>query len=216
MTRIRWIAAAIIVTSAGCADDPPDGVTSVAIAATPCDRPTARLGVGTIVAEGWVLTAAHVVEDELRDVAVDGRTARVVALDPRTDVAMLDVETASDASTAILADAEIGDAVRIITPTGVIETVVERIVTLSVDDTTDGAIRRRLTLVLDGTVPGGTSGAPVVADDGRIVGMVTISHTGREVTYATAAAEIRPFLDFEPAAGPAVTQSSLAAPDACA
>ncbi len=110
----------------------------------------------------------------------------------------------------------IADAVRIVTPTDVIETTVERIVTLAVDDTTDGVVHHRQALVLDGAVPGGTSGAPVVGDDGRVVGMVTISHTGRDVTYATAAAEIQSLLATEPDAGQAVTQSSLAAPGACA
>ena len=114
----------------------------MAIAATPCDRPTARLGVGTLVAEGRVLTAAHVVEDDLRDVAVDGQPARVVALDPRIDVAILSVESdAVEGDAATFADADIADVVRIVTPTEVIETTVERIVTLTVDDTTDRVVR---------------------------------------------------------------------------
>ena len=70
-------------------------------------------------------------------------------------------------------------------------------------------------LVLDGAVRGGTSGAPVVGDDGHVVGMVTIAHPGRGVTYATAATEIQELLGSQPA-GPAVTKSSLAAPGACA
>ena len=221
VNRTRWIAVAIAVAAVACAGHKPGQVSSVAIAATPCDRPTARLGIGTLVAEDRVLTAAHVVEDDLRDVAVDGQPARVVALDPRLDVAILSVDrpVATDGiegDAATFADADIGDVVRIVTPTDVIETTVERIVTLTVDDTTDGVVRRRVALVLDGAVASGTSGAPVVGDDGRVVGVVTISHTGRDVTYATAATEIQTLLGFELHAEPAVTQSSLAAPGACA
>ena len=217
VNRSRWIAVTVAVAAVACADDTPAQVSSVAIAATPCDRPTARLGVGTLVAEGRVLTAAHVVEDDLRDVAVDGLPARVVALDPRIDVAILSIEEdAAEGDAATFADAEIADVVRIVTPTEVIETTVERIVTLTVDDTTDGVVRHRAALVLDGAVPSGTSGAPVVGAEGRVVGLVTISHTGRGVTYATTAAEIRSMLATEPDAGQAVTESSLAASRACA
>ena len=155
MNRTRWIAVAVAVAAVACADDTPAQVSSVAIAATPCDRPTARLGVGTLVAEGRVLTAAHVVEDDLRDVAVDGQPARVVALDPastsRYSASMQG--RGSKVMRATFADAEIADAVRIVTPTEVIETTVERIVTLTVDDTTDGVVRHRAALVLDGAVP---------------------------------------------------------------
>ena len=220
MNRARWIAAAIAVVPVSCADESPPQVSSVAVAATPCDRPTARLGVGTVVAEGLVLTAAHIVEDELRSLEVDGQPARVVAIDTRIDVAVLSVDAALDEDTvergvARLADAGIADTVRITTPAGVIDTTVERIVTLDVEDTTDEAVRRRLALVLDGAVPAGTSGAPVV-DDGHLVGVVTISHAERDVTYATAAAEIRTLLGSVVVSQQAVTQSSLAAPGACA
>jgi S1-C subfamily serine protease len=215
--RIRWIAAAFVVPLTTCADDTPSLVTTVAIAATPCDRPTARLGVGTVVAPGLVLTAAHVVEDDLRDVEIDGRPARVEALDARVDAAVLAVDPPTDDGVAMRSDVDVADAVRIITPTDVIDTSITRVVTLSVDDATDGVIHRRRALVLDGAVPAGTSGAPVVDDDGRIVGMVTISHTGRDVTYATRTGELRPLIDAASASGyESVTRSSLAAQTPCA
>lgn len=221
MNRIRCIAVAIAVVAVSCTDDPPGQVSSMAIAATPCDRPTARLGIGTLVSGARVLTAAHVVEDDLRELTVGGRPAHVVALDSRTDVAVLGFDTPVDGDAvegraATIADADVDDVVRIVTPTDVIDTTVERIVTLTVDDTTDGVVRDRVALVLDGAVRSGTSGAPVVGDDDQVVGMVTISHAGRDVTYATAATEILSLLGSELPVGPAVTQSSLAAPEACA
>ena len=45
VNRTRWIAVTVAVAAVACADDTPAQVSSVVIAATPCDRPTARLGV---------------------------------------------------------------------------------------------------------------------------------------------------------------------------
>ena len=216
--RIRWTAAACAVTLAACAPDTPAGVTTVEIAATPCDRPNARLGVGTIVGEGLVLTAAHVVEDDLRDLAVDGRPARVIGLDVRIDAALLAVDTPGGSTAPSLAtDTEATESVRILTPTDVIDTTVARLVTLTVDDATDRTVHRRQALVLDGAVADGTSGAPVVDDHDNIVGMVTIAHRGRAVTYATRSAELRTLIDAASTSAPATdTSAGLAAQQPCA
>ncbi|HEX6658332.1 MAG TPA: serine protease [Ilumatobacter sp.] len=217
MKRSRWIATALVVSVTACADGPPRRIATVAVAATPCDRPNARLGVGTVVADGLVLTAAHVVEDDLRDVEVDGRPARVVALDARTDAAVLELEQPIQHGAVMVDDIVVAGAVRIVMPGDVIETTVQRIVTLSVDDATDGVVHRRDALVLDGVVPAGTSGAPVVDGEGRVVGMVTISHAGRGVAYATRTRELLPLVDSVRATGPvSVTRSSLAARRPCA
>ncbi|HEX6660182.1 MAG TPA: serine protease [Ilumatobacter sp.] len=216
MKRTRWIAVVCAVALAACAPDTPAGVTTVEIAATPCDRPSARLGVGTIVGEGLVLTAAHVVEDGLRDLSVDGRPARVIGLDARIDTALLAADTPSFAEAPSMAT-ETTESVRILTPTDVIDTTVTRVVTLTVDDATDRTAHRRQALVLEGAVVSGTSGAPVVDDDDRIVGMVTIAHRGRDVTYATRTAELRTLIDpASPSGRETVTGAGLAAPQPCA
>jgi len=99
----------------------------------------------------------------------------------------------------------------------VIDTSVRRIVTLSVDDTTDAVVRRRQALVLDGAVPEGTSGAPVVDRHGHVVGMVNVTHVTRDVTYATRTPELQGLIDSAPTAGDgSVTRSSLAAREPCA
>jgi S1-C subfamily serine protease len=212
----------LVVSPTACEDHLPARVITVEIAATPCDRPTARLGVGTIVGEGLVLTAAHVVEDDLREVRVDGRSARVQTLDARIDAAVLAFEAPLEESVAMasgvgLADVGVADVVRIVTPAGAIDTTVERIVTLAVDDTTDGIVHRRQALVLAGAVPDGTSGAPVVDRDGHVVGMVNVSHAGRDVTYATRSGELQALIGSVPATGHgSVTRSSLAAREPCA
>jgi hypothetical protein len=213
--RIRLIVTAIVLSA--CADDAPARLTVVAIAATPCDRPTARLGVGAVVDDGLVLTAAHVVEDELRNVTVDGLPAHVVALDARTDAAVLALDTPNRRGAATMSDAAVAQAVQIVTPTSVIDTTVERIVTLSVDDTTDGVVHVRPALVLDGTMAGGVSGAPVVDSGGRIVAIVSVTHGGRDVTYATTTRALRALIDSAIDPGfDSATRSSLAALEPCA
>jgi S1-C subfamily serine protease len=172
--------------------------------------------VGTLIADGLVLTAAHVVEDELRDLEVDGQPARVVALDARTDGAVLALDVPMDRGAPTTSDADVADAVRIVTVSDVIDTTILRIVTLSVDDATDGVVHRRQALVLAGAVPDGTSGAPVVDGDGRVVGMVTISHAGRDVTYATRTGELQPLIRSAATTDDSVTRSSLAAQTPCA
>jgi hypothetical protein len=215
--RIRLVATALCLPLAACAGDAPGPLTVVAIAATPCDRPTGRLGVGTVVDDGLVLTAAHVVEDELRVVTVDGLPAHVVALDARTDAAILALDTPTHRDGATMSDAAVAEAVQIVTPTQVIDTTVERIVTLSVDDTTDGVVHRRPAMVLHGAVPGGVSGAPVVDSRDRVVAMVNVTHAGRDVTYATTAGGVRTLIDAAIDAGHgSVTRSSLAAQAPCA
>jgi hypothetical protein len=103
----------------------------------------------------------------------------------------------------------------------VFDTTIERIVTLSVDDTTDGVVRLRPALVLDGAVSSGVSGAPVVDSSGLIVAMVNVTHAGRDVTYATTTGGLRPLVESVIDSGiesghDSVTRSSLAAPEPCA
>ncbi|MGH9132583.1 MAG: S1 family peptidase [Ilumatobacteraceae bacterium] len=198
----------------------------VQVAATPCDRPTARLGTGAVVGAGLVITAAHVVEDDLRELLVDGRPATVVALDTRTDSAVVAVAAGATSTGGVAwAEAEATGTVQVLTSAGTVATTVERVVRLEVEDATDEAVHHRLALVLDGALAGGASGSPVVDADGGMVGMVTVAHAGRDVTYATAASELSALLeaardagDTSAAAVPgnSVTGLSLAAADPCA
>ena len=168
---------------------------------TPCDRPTARLGVGTIVAEGLVLTAAHVVEDELRDVEVDGQPAQVVVLDVRIDAAVLEVEAPIDRGAAMVADVTVADAVRILTPSGVIGTTVRRIVTLpSTTRRTGSCIAVKHWCSRAWCPPERAARRSLMATDASS-GMVTISHTGRDVTYATRTGELQGLIEAAPISG---------------
>ncbi|MEX2626966.1 MAG: hypothetical protein WD225_08765, partial [Ilumatobacteraceae bacterium] len=70
-------------------------ITVVAIATQRCARPMVHRGVGTVLADGLVLTAAHVVDGELRSLEVDGAPAQVLALDVALDLAVVGPDGAS-------------------------------------------------------------------------------------------------------------------------
>jgi hypothetical protein len=186
--RARLVAAALTVLTCACADDGPVArPTVVAVAAQPCDRPTRSHGLGFVVASDLVATAAHTVEDDLRQLTVGGNPATVAALDPRTDLALLEVElpvppawlsTANRSSAFVLGPGP-AEPVRIV-----------RTGTLVVHDVTDGARYERQVHTFTPGVEGGTSGAPLVDPAGRILGVVVLDNPRRGVAYAVTAAEL--------------------------
>jgi S1-C subfamily serine protease len=167
-----------------------------------------------VVADGMVLTAAHVVDDADRSIEVDGRTASIVGVDARTDLALLSVATGGWQRVPLArVDAGAGDEVTIATADGDIATVVDRAVTLDVTDVTDDTRWRRETLVLATGVEGGTSGAPVLDGAGRMTGVVVLSSRSGGQAYAVTGGEVRRFVDGSRAAG---NRTSLAVTTGCA
>jgi S1-C subfamily serine protease len=194
--RAGWAVAALI--GAACSPAPrttaADPV-AVEVAARPCTTPNRRVGAGVFVTDELVLTAAHVVDGDVRTVTVDGRAGRVVAVDVRLDAAL--VATSPGQVPARLGDASATDAeLAILSPGGGATPVrVLRAGELVVHDRTARADHRRANVVLAGAVAGGTSGAPVVDASGRVVAMVTLSDIGREESHATDARELRVFVE---------------------
>ena len=139
--RLAVALTALVAASPACADDQPaSDVVAVEVAAQPCDRPTRDLGVGVLVGPGLVATAAHTVEGPRRQLTVDGSPARVVALDARTDLALLAADIGGTPAEATADDLDRG-TVR--TPGGDLEVTVLRTGPLVVDDTTAGTRHER-------------------------------------------------------------------------
>lgn len=164
----------------------------VEVAAQPCDRPTRSRGLGFVVAEDLVATTAHTVEGPLRDLTVDGVAARVAAIDPRTDLALLAVEL--DAAPAELSN-EPGVAGSVLGPGTASSVRIVRTGTLVVNDATDRARYERQVHTFTPGVEDGTSGAPLVDADGRVLGVVVLDRRGDNLAYAVTARELTGLLE---------------------
>jgi Do/DeqQ family serine protease len=143
-------------------------------------RQEESLGSGVVVSkDGYILTNNHVVEgaDEVRVSMVSGREypAKVVGVDPGTDVAVLRID-ASDLPVAVLADStqlRVGDlAFAIGNPFGVGQTVTMGIVSAT-ERTGFGITEYEEFIQTDAAVNPGNSGGPLVDANGRVIGINT-------------------------------------------
>jgi S1-C subfamily serine protease len=193
--RARRLAALIALTacSGGRTAAPPE---VVAVSAQPCSSPNRSLGWGVVVAEGLVATAAHTVEGPLRELRVDGEPATTVTVDARTDLALL---AAPDVGTepAELSDRAPSTATLLIP--GAKESVeLVSTGTLVVHDTTAGLRHERQVHRISPAVASGTSGAPLVDDDNRVLGIVVLSEPADDVAYAVTASELGALIEDRP------------------
>jgi len=193
------LVAALAVALVACADDGPAYAdpTVVAIATRRCRAPNVSRGAGVVVAPDLVATAAHLVDGSLRTLEVDGRPGRVVALDRRSDLALVEVDL-DGAEPARLADAVPGTAV-LAQPDADQAVEIDRHVVLAVDDATDRETYRRDVVVFAPAVAPGTSGSPLLDAAGRLVAIVsaTSDQPGDQPgeTFAVSFRELRALLD---------------------
>jgi S1-C subfamily serine protease len=156
----------------GCGDDSPAAAQPsalVEIATQRCSQPNRFHGLGIVVGDNLVLTAGHTVEGDLRALAVDGVPARVLTIDRRTDLALLDADVAGGRPD--LAE-DVPESARMLTLDGARDVEIDRHVTLVVEHATDRATYRRDVVIFTPGVVDGDSGAPIVDDSGRPVGAV--------------------------------------------
>ena len=150
--------------------------------AGPRERVESSLGSGVIVrGTGVVITNNHVVgeADEITVILNDRREyeAKVVGKDPRSDLAVLQLQNLSDPLPSLdLADSddlEVGDMVLAIgNPFGVGQTVTSGIVS-ALARTTVGITDFRSFIQTDAAVNPGNSGGALITSDGRLVGINT-------------------------------------------
>jgi S1-C subfamily serine protease len=189
--RPRRLAGALTLIVGACAGGSNTGQASVVeIAAQPCDRPTRSFGFGVVVADDLVATAAHTVDGDLRTLTVDGAPATVLVSDPRTDLALLRSEL--DAPPAELSPSAVDSASVLDHPVRVTKTG-----TLIVHDATDRARYERAVHTFSPGVEEGTSGAPLIDTEGRVVGIVVLDNRGDDVAYAVTAAELAALMATE-------------------
>lgn len=167
------------------APGPNHAITVVPVTTQRCARPMVHRGVGTVLAEGLVLTAAHVVDGDLRSLDVDGVPGQVLALDLALDLAVVGVDgTSAPGSVPTGVRAASPGPATVLTIDGNVTAEITRRITLRVDDVGAQARYERPALELAGVTAPGHSGAPVVDDDGHIVGVVIATAPGDGVTYA--------------------------------
>jgi Do/DeqQ family serine protease len=139
------------------------------------------LGSGVIVsADGYILTNNHVVEnmDEIEVATNDGRrlSARIVGLDPETDLAVLQVKTGSNLPAITFAPTEslrVGDIVLAIgNPFGVGQTVTHGIVS-ALGRTQLGINTFENFIQTDAAINPGNSGGALTDSAGNLVGINT-------------------------------------------
>ncbi|MGE3335479.1 MAG: DegQ family serine endoprotease [Rhodospirillaceae bacterium] len=150
--------------------------------AGPRERVESSLGSGVIVrGSGVVVTNNHVVgdADEITVILNDRREfeAKVVGKDPRSDLAVLQLQNLGDPLPALdlgdSDDLEVGDMVLAIgNPFGVGQTVTSGIIS-ALARTTVGITDFRSFIQTDAAVNPGNSGGALITSDGRLVGINT-------------------------------------------
>lgn len=201
----RFAISLALVGLVGCAapdiDELARGV--VRIEALPCGK--TGVGSGSVLDGGLVLTNAHIVAGSDDDVTVrtwDGRVlgGLVVGFDAESDLALIRVDGLGDASFELEAPVE-GQATRILArPDGpdleVLDTTIVRLINATGDDIYgEGDVSRRAIELSVDVVPG-VSGAGVINEKGRLVGVVFAESRHRAgISYAVDAREVRAFVE---------------------
>ena len=165
-----------------------------------------RLGTGAVIDDGdrtIVVTSAHTVAGSAT-ITIERDTRRseveLLALDPRLDVAVLAAPSWAGEGWP-LADPTAGIRARLAVwnPEAGIEgseTTIRRLLRVTIEDIyLDGAHERRA-FEIDATIVRGDSGAPVIDDQGSVLGIVYARSRERDgAAFAVAASELQAVID---------------------
>lgn len=187
----------LVVSGGACGEDEraDPRVDVVAVGAQRCDDPNMARGVGVVVGEDLVATAAHTVEDQLRELTVDGRPARVLVLDARTDLALLRASVdARPLRWAAPSTEALGPGI-IHLADGPRDVDIVRSGPLIVDDVTEHVRHEREVHTFTPGVARGASGAPLTTRSGELLGIVVLDRTDTDEAHAASAGELRALID---------------------
>ena len=198
--RLLAVTAVLLIGSA-CGSEHVGPVTVVRVTAVGCG-PVDRLATGFAATPERVVTVAHSLRGTV-GLSVDGAPATLVALDHRSDLAVLAVSRhSSRVATVSFAGPEVGAAWLDRLDEGGIhrsEVSITKVAAIDIDEPRDSARYRRdglvATIARERLVTSGDSGSPVIDQRGRVVGLVfaTDRETGN-VAFATSAMEIEALL----------------------
>ncbi len=164
--------------------------------------PVDKIGAGFVVGSGNVMTTAHTLRGSTT-VRVEQKVARVVFMDHRTDIAVLQVGPESD-SDVLFAKPVLGPARLMrrdssVQRAGAIQVQVVRVAPINIEEPIDSTNYRRdgfVATLLDGSVSVGDSGSPVLDASGAVIGMVFATDTATGHTaYAVSSTELQQALD---------------------
>ena len=155
-------------------------------------RLMAANAVGFVVGPNLVATVAHAVQGQTT-ITFDGRVAIVVAVEPRSDTAILRVETLKPPLSFEMARED--TRVRVVLVGSELDVRVKSIVAITHTNIPAHTSYVRAGIILDKPVKFGDSGAPVVNDSGLVVGMVyATAADDDQSSYAVAASEVQTLL----------------------
>lgn len=202
MSRVTWLAVAVMLCAAACADAGPSTgpiERAVVVETEACGHASGTTGSGVIVGDGEVITAAHVVigASEVRVLAgSDPVVAMVIRLDVTTDLALLRVPRVAATEVEVV-EVATEDAVTVVggASSGTVDATATRRLLMDVDDVRSQTRSQRAGFELDAAILPGDSGAGVFDSQGRLVGIVFAVPTERSgSTFAVRAQEIAAIL----------------------
>lgn len=172
---------------------------AASVTTTACGVASGTSGSAVLIEEGRALTAAHTVIGA-GSVEVDfggvTRTAEIIGLNPRSDLALLEVPGIA-AREVLLGEAEAGQQVTYVNGSGDVQTAeVTRRVEIRIEEERSTVRSSRFGFEIDTSVELGDSGAGVFDDRGRLIGVIFgVSLSRDDRSFAVRTQEITELLD---------------------
>ena len=196
----------IALVATGCSSNPlptaDDVASSVArVSGTACNRTVE--GSAALIADGLYLTNAHIIAGsepglKLRLPNAGDVAATVVGFDPNRDLALLAAPEATGRP-LVIGSTDAGDKGAIAAVTTDLEVelieyaVLRRILATGDDIYGEGDVARQA-LEIEVNIGSGVSGAPLISEDGELIGVVFAESRTKGSSYAVYSSEIESFL----------------------